>query len=75
MSDLTTNIDSKAHDKIREDLTMPAMVEFPTVVKEALKEFGLAFARETNDVEMSSAGQGGDAESGRDGKRPQLAQT
>jgi hypothetical protein len=46
MSDLTTNIDSKAHYKIMEDLIMPAIVEFPTVVKEALEEFGPAFGNE-----------------------------
>ncbi len=39
MSDLTINIDSKAHYKIMEDPIMPAIVEFPTVVKEALEEF------------------------------------
>ena len=40
MSDLTTNIDSKVHYTIMEDPIMPAIVEFPTVVKEALEEFG-----------------------------------
>jgi len=46
MGDLTTNIDSKAHYKIMEDPIMPAIVEFPTVVKQALQEFGLHFANE-----------------------------
>jgi hypothetical protein len=46
MSDLTTNIDSKAHDELMEDSIMPAIVEFPTVVKEALEEFGPTFANE-----------------------------
>lgn len=46
MSDLTTNIDSRAHYKIIEDSIMPAIVEFPTVVKQALEEFGLHFADE-----------------------------
>ena len=39
MSVLMTNIDSKAHYKIMEDPIMPAIVEFPTVVKKALEEF------------------------------------
>ena len=46
MSVLTTNIDGKAHYKIMEDPIMPAIIEFPTVVKEALEEFGPAFANE-----------------------------
>ena len=41
MGHMTITIDSKAHYKIMEDLIMPAIVEFPTVVKEALDEFGL----------------------------------
>jgi len=46
MGDLTINLNSKAHYKIMEDPIMPAIVEFPTVVKEALEEFGPAFANE-----------------------------
>ena len=46
MSNLTTNIDSKVHYKTMEDPIMPAIVEFPTIVKEALEEFGLHFANE-----------------------------
>ena len=47
MGNLTITIDSKAHYKIMEDLIMPAIVEFPTVVKEALDEFGPFFANES----------------------------
>jgi len=46
MGHMTITIDSKAHYKIMEDLIMPAIVEFPTVVKEALEEFGPFFANE-----------------------------
>jgi hypothetical protein len=46
MGNLTINIDSKACYKIMEDSIMPAIVQFPTVVKEALKEFGPFFANE-----------------------------
>lgn len=46
MGNLTTNIDSRTYYKIMEDTTMPAIVQFPTVVKEALEEFGPFFANE-----------------------------
>jgi hypothetical protein len=46
MSDLTTNTDSKARDKIREDSIMPAIADFPPAVKEALEECGPAFTNE-----------------------------
>ena len=46
MGNLTINTDSKAHYKIMEDAIMPAIVQFPTVVKEALEEFGSFFANE-----------------------------
>ena len=46
MGVLTMNIDSKAHKKIMEDLIMPAIVQFPTVVREAQEEFGPFFANE-----------------------------
>ena len=46
MGNLTINIDSKAHYKIMEDSIMPAIVQFPTVVKEALEEFGPFFTNE-----------------------------
>ena len=46
MGNLTTNIDSRIHYKIMEDTLMPAIVEFPTVVKQALEEFGSHFANE-----------------------------
>jgi len=46
MGNLTITIDSKAHYKIIEDTLMPAIVEFPTVVKEALEEFGPFFTNE-----------------------------
>jgi hypothetical protein len=46
MGNLTTNIDSRAYYKIMEDTLMPAIVEFPTVVKQALEEFGSHFTNE-----------------------------
>ena len=46
MGVLTMNIDSKAHKKIIEDLIMPAIVQFPTVVRETLDEFGPFFVNE-----------------------------
>jgi len=46
MGDLTINIDSRKRYRIMEDSIMPAIVEFPTVVKEALEEFGSFFANE-----------------------------
>jgi hypothetical protein len=47
MGNLTTNIDSRTHYKIMENTLMPAIVEFPTVVKQALEEeFGSHFANE-----------------------------
>ena len=46
MGNLTANTDSRTYYKIMEDTIMPAIVEFPTVVKEALQEFGPLFANE-----------------------------
>src|SRR4030042_3419701 len=46
MAHLTINIDSRKPYRIKEDSIMPAIVEFPTVVKEALEEFGPFFANE-----------------------------
>ena len=46
MGNLTTSIDSRTHYKIMEDTLMPAIVEFPTVVKQALQEFGSHFTNE-----------------------------
>ena len=46
MGNLTINIDSSTHYKIMEDTIMPAIVQFPTVVKNALDEFGPFFANE-----------------------------
>ena len=46
MGNLTTNIDSRAYYKIMEDTLMSAIVEFPTVVKQALEEFGSHFTNE-----------------------------
>ena len=46
MGYLTTNIDSQVGENIMEDMTMPAIVDFPTVVKNALQEFGPVFANE-----------------------------
>ena len=44
MGNLTINIDSKACYKIMEDSIMPAIVQFPTVVKEEdCKERGIEF--------------------------------
>ena len=34
------------HGEIKEDLAMPAIVEYPTIVKEALDKFGPFFANE-----------------------------
>jgi DDE superfamily endonuclease len=46
MGILTINIDSRKRYRIMEDSIMPAIVEFPTVVKEALDEFGDHFKNE-----------------------------
>ncbi len=46
MGKMTINIDSRKLYRIMEDSIMPAIVEFPTVVKEALEEFGPFFANE-----------------------------
>ena len=46
MGYLTTNIDSQVGGNIMEDMTMPAIVNFPTIVKNALQEFGPLFANE-----------------------------
>ena len=46
MVHLTINIDSRKLYGIMEDSIMPAIVEFPTVVKEALEEFGPFFVNE-----------------------------
>jgi len=46
MGNLTTHIDSHVGKNIMEDMTMPAIVDFPTVVKKALQEFGPLFANE-----------------------------
>ncbi len=46
MGILTINIDSRKPYRITEDSIMPAIVEFPTVVKEALDEFGDHFNNE-----------------------------
>ena len=46
MGYLTTNIDSHVGKNIMEDMTMPAIVNFPTIVKNALQEFGPLFANE-----------------------------
>jgi hypothetical protein len=43
---LTINIDSKTCYKIMEDAFMPAIVQFPKVVEEALEKFGSFFANE-----------------------------
>ena len=46
MSNLTTNIDNRYMYKIKEDIPMPAIVQFPTIVREASEEFGSFFANE-----------------------------
>jgi hypothetical protein len=46
MGYLTTNIDSQVGKNIMEDMIMPAIVDFPTIVKNALQEFGPLFANE-----------------------------
>jgi hypothetical protein len=45
MGSLTMNL-GRCYGEIREDLTMPAIVDYPTVVKQALEEFGPLFANE-----------------------------
>lgn len=46
MGILTTNIGNQVGNDIREDIIMPAIVDFPTVVQNALNEFGPLFANE-----------------------------
>ena len=46
MGNLTINIDSRTCYKIMEDMIMPAIVQFPKVVEEALEKFGSFFANE-----------------------------
>ena len=46
MGVLTTNIEDQVGKYIMEDIAMPAIVDFPTVVKNALQEFGPVFANE-----------------------------
>jgi len=53
MAVLTTNIDSRTAEKIMEVITMPAIVDFPTVVKEALEQFGHLFANEPERIHFA----------------------
>ena len=46
MVHLTMNIDSSTHKNIMENIAMPAIVQFPTIVNQALEEFGPHFANE-----------------------------
>ena len=46
MGCLTTNTGNQVGKNIVEDIPMPAIVDFPTVVKNALQEFGPLFANE-----------------------------
>ena len=46
MGILTTNIGNQVGNDIREDIIMPAIVDFPTVVQNAVNEFGPLFANE-----------------------------
>jgi len=46
MGQMTINLDSRKRYGIMEDSNMPAIVEFPTVVKETLDQFGSFFANE-----------------------------
>jgi hypothetical protein len=46
MGNLTTNISNQVGVNIMEDMIMPAIVDYPTVVKKALEEFGPLFANE-----------------------------
>ena len=46
MGHLTINIDSCIHENIMENIAMPAIVQFPTIVNQALEEFGPHFANE-----------------------------
>ncbi len=43
MGFLTKNIDSNVSENIMEDITMSAIVKFPTVIEEALERFGAMF--------------------------------
>ena len=46
MGVLTIEVDGRTPKQVMEDRTMPAIVQFPTVVAEALAEFGDLFANE-----------------------------
>jgi len=46
MGYMTTHIDSSVHENIMENIAMPAIVQFPTIVNQALEEFGPHFANE-----------------------------
>lgn len=46
MSGLSDPFDSGTHLRITEDPAMPAIVEFPTIVQEAVEQFGPLFANE-----------------------------
>ncbi len=46
MGFLTINVDSPVFDNIMEDITMPAIVKFPSVVEEALDRLGHNFPNE-----------------------------
>ena len=50
---LTTNTDSSSDYGIKEDIAMPAIVQFPKIVEELLNEFGALFANELERVHFA----------------------
>mgnify|MGYP006993435105 FL=1 len=53
MGILTMTIDGRTPFRVMEDPTMPAIVDFPTIVKEALGEFGHLFANEPERIHFA----------------------
>lgn len=53
MGILTINMGDRRSWKVMEDRPVPAIVEFPTIVKEALAEFGGLFANEPERVHFA----------------------
>lgn len=53
MGILTMTIDGRTPFRVMEDTAMPAIVDFPTIVKEALNEFGHLFANEPERIHFA----------------------
>jgi hypothetical protein len=53
MGILTMTIDGRTPFRVMEDPAMPAIVDFPTIVKEALGEFGHLFANEPERIHFA----------------------